>query len=640
MQGAIFPARTINDQTSAVAEPSQSGTALEFSVSLGNGAASWSAEDPFSSTTHISPTQSSTEVELPATQAQLPYESSLESYDGMSARIAGDASESDRYLLRHYPYDAKDQCLISHVTYRRMRNEACSTTFRPEEALQDPPITFMVADESLAESGEPRVEKEDLDILRHEVYEMFSEEQSIRLFKLFFRYVYPYFPVLSQSWFFSPATSLISRIRSLPLSLLSATYATALPFLSYDDYLNTTLAHSKPSRTKLYRICWLAVTHELHAPSLSTLQACLLQQQRGPTNQYLPATPFKISSMGWTVGLAYSLGLNYDCSGWANLPPWERRVRSRVWWAVHSVDYWTSLGAGTPRLISSADFENPPLTKPTSLSFRSNNSSTSHPANILEVPPRCVHFYYLTSLSNITADIYESYYTVRACASTSRNLALSLELARPLRARLAKWRQAFSADFPLPASSTATTEPNGNVALDLAYLVANVTIFRALLRPLEIQKPVSPCTNGTSAARPISPQDEEDKCKARTAIYTGALMCCREAADLLESLVSASSVWNAFWHSWSQSNFAIVSTFLMQMLLLHDEGKNSAAESTLGDMVELVRRGRSAMRAGTGSGGWGHALMSLGLLRLDGLMVMFEGIAGNVRNGDPAHIEI
>jgi hypothetical protein len=551
-----------------------------------------------------------------------PIGTSLESNSTMTARLAGDTSESNRYLLRYYSFDEKDECVLPHMTYRRMRLEES----RDGLDHQDPPMVFMIVKDRLAESAEPRIDQATLDGAQEEVANMFSDEQSVRLVKLFFRYVYPYFPILSRSWFLSSGVSIMSRIRSLPLSLLSSLYATALPFMLHDDLLVTTLAHSSPSRNNLYQISWMAINHELHAPRLATLQACLLLHQRGPTNQYLTATPFKASLMGWSVGLAQSLGLARDCSQWINLPMYERRVRTRLWWAVFVMDQFVSLQTGSPCLISSAEFDVPTPSPPPS--FRTLPTSEIPDAH--DTPNGCAHFFHLVNLSLILADIHESYFTIRATARTSHDLSLSLDLARPLRARLTEWRHASASDCPLVTSSPTTQKPrgsqelNGNASLDLAYLVATVTLFRALLRPLE-HGPSLPRTN--TNAQPISTNSQTPSdAGARAAIHAGALTCSREAVEFLENLVSISSMWNAFWHSWSQSNFAIVSTFLMHMLLLRrarrDQDESGKMET---EVADLVSRWRWAMRMGGGSGGWGNALMSLGLLRVDGLMVLLEG---------------
>ena len=63
----------------------------------------------------------------------------------------------------------------------------------------------------------------------------------------------------------------------------------------------------------------------------------------------------------------------------------------------------------------------------------------------------------------------------------------------------------------------------------------------------------------------------------------------------------------------SRANFAIASSFLMQLFL------TSETEAERSEINDLVARWRWAMRIG--SGNTGNGLMSLGLLRLDGLLL-------------------
>lgn len=75
--------------------------------------------------------------------------------------------------------------------------------------------------------------------------------------------------------------------------------------------------------------------------------------------------------------------------------------------------------------------------------------------------------------------------------------------------------------------------------------------------------------------------------------------------------------------SGSRANFAIASSFLMQLLV------TSESEAESNEINDLVERWRWAMRIGSGSAA--NGLMSLGLLRLDGLLL--ENGAGQSMGG-------
>jgi len=145
--------------------------------------------------------------------------------------------------------------------------------------------------------------------------------------------------------------------------------------------------------------------------------------------------------------------------------------------------------------------------------------------------------------------------------------------------------------------SRGMTRLSANPSLSLAYIVATMTLFRALLRPLE---------NLTSV-------EEEDHgiVGSRLAVRAGAKECAKEVVEFLENL--GKGALDAFWHSWSRANFAIASSFLMQLLV------TSETEAESNEINNLVDRWRWAMRVGSGS--TGNGLMSLGLLRLDGLLL-------------------
>jgi hypothetical protein len=130
-----------------------------------------------------------------------------------------------------------------------------------------------------------------------------------------------------------------------------------------------------------------------------------------------------------------------------------------------------------------------------------------------------------------------------------------------------------------------------------------VTLFRALLRPLSNTSDIL-----VENAEPVN------------AVLAGAATCCRDGVQFLETIVGFSSVWNGFWHSLSQPNFAVISSFLVHFHM-QQSGLNGPYSA---EIISLIERWRKAIRNGAGSGGWGHTLMNLALLRLNSLMSMFS----------------
>ena len=265
----------------------------------------------------------------PASRTFESQDESIDAWPSKTAFLLGDTGESDPYLLRRFSTERTNQDDASKVTCRHM--------FRTDQLdgqSTERPLVMSVADHSLYDHGEPRVADSVLQGARIELETLCSEEVGVRLIKLFFKYVYPYFPILSRSRLLFPASEITSKVRGLALSLKAALYAAGLPFFIYDDVLATTLVHSAPSARDLYRISWLAVTHEIHTPHLSTLQSCLLLLQRVNDDRYVMDTVFRWSLLAWTVSLAQSLGLSADCCRWVGIPEWEKRLRRRLWWAL------------------------------------------------------------------------------------------------------------------------------------------------------------------------------------------------------------------------------------------------------------------------------------------------------------------
>jgi hypothetical protein len=293
-------------------------------------------------------------------------------------------------------------------------------------------------------------------------------------------------------------------------------------------------------------------------------------------------------------------------------------LRKRLWYGVFIMDKWASLGAGMPSHIRIDDFDVLPLTdadlEPPSFEPTSNTIP-----GFLEPEADTNHFRLLSELTMILSDIMDSYYSLRATQRTSKDFTLSLDIARPLRSRLKIWNDslppALALRQPERADARGMARLSGNPSLSLAYIVATMTLYRALLRPLE---------NLTSI-------EEEDHgiVGSRLAVRKGAKECAREVVEFVENL--GRGALDAFWHScnspipfqnWtvltksavgSRANFAIASSFLMQLLV------TSESEAESNEINNLVARWRWAMRIGSGSTGSG--LMSLGLLRLDGLLL-------------------
>jgi hypothetical protein len=242
---------------------------------------------------------------------------------------------------------------------------------------------------------------------------------------------------------------------------------------------------------------------------------------------------FRWSLLGWTISLAKSLGLSTDCSDWQGIPAWEKRLRKRLWWATYVVDKWSYMSAGLTPLIKNEDFDVLPLT---SIDFMSSDMEGLQKQEAIrdDMIHENSHFYHLVTLSIILSDVIDSYFTIRASRSTATNFSLTLELAKPLRSRLHSWKESYDV-FISQGQNDSRLEArlDGNASLGLAYPVATMILFRALLRPLE----------GSSGSR----EDKIMRENGREAVRAGAKACCVEVVQFLEQVKRG--VWDAFWHS-------------------------------------------------------------------------------------------
>ncbi|RAL61578.1 hypothetical protein DID88_009617 [Monilinia fructigena] len=260
-------------------------------------------------------------------------------------------------------------------------------------------------------------------------------------------------------------------------------------------------------------------------PVIGNVRYGLAIYARAPTNRYAADTPWKTSLVGWTVSLAQILGLMKECSGWSSIPRWEINLRKRLWYGVFVMDKWASLGAGMPSHIHADDFDVLPL-EDNDLGSINSRSQPGH----TDPEPGSEHFRLLTELTTILSDIIDSYYTIRATQRTSKDILLSLELARPLRSRLKAWND-------LLPPSISMRQPEHFDSHSLAQLKDDATI------------------------------------NSRLAVRAGAKECAKEVVEFVENL--GRGALDAFWHSWSRANFAIASSFLMQLLVTSENESES-----------------------------------------------------------------
>ncbi|KAK0922893.1 hypothetical protein LTR91_005088 [Friedmanniomyces endolithicus] len=449
-------------------------------------------------------------------------EPSLDNQASSNAQIVGMSGEIDPYLLSRYRYDQYNEATFQSIRIRKM-NEA-------SVADNSVPAFFTIAPNALASKAQPVETTDVMEQYRHEVEDMVNDDVGKRLIRLFYKYVQPYFPVLTREGRYVRDADGIREPRTVSTCILAAIYGHALPFCAWDEKLCVEV-YTPPSADALFRIAWLACQPTMHTPSLAVLQTILLLVQRRPTNKHVSDTPVKWVMMTEAVSIAQALGLNRDPTDWP-LPSWEIKVRKRLAWATFVQDKWLALNFGRASHIQADDWDVPALAETDFAD--ADREGPDAPAGFWGQ-----HFAKLAELTVIVDDIMHSLFSLRATKALQGSLDATLEVAKPLRIRLTEWHHRLPAGL-LPLAGAGVTpssekethrrkslshDLDGNCSLYLAYITAKIELFRAMLRP-----------EGTDANK-----------AAVTALRTGALTVAREVHEFLEGLNAREL--EAFWGS-------------------------------------------------------------------------------------------
>ncbi|CAI6334346.1 unnamed protein product [Periconia digitata] len=103
-------------------------------------------------------------------------------------------------------------------------------------------------------------------------------------------------------------------------------------------------AHWAPDIMFIWNQANEALYSELHvAPSISVLIAILLNISGRPLTSVIGNGIL----LGSAVAIAHGLGLNRNCLDW-EISVSEKRLRTRLWWALFIYDKWSSVAYGTP----------------------------------------------------------------------------------------------------------------------------------------------------------------------------------------------------------------------------------------------------------------------------------------------------
>ncbi|KAL5338361.1 fungal-specific transcription factor domain-containing protein [Aspergillus crustosus] len=513
---------------------------------------------------------------------------SLDNLPDLTAQLCGLTGDMDPYVLQHYNFDANSEFAFSRLTVRQVEKSAV-------------PVQFLLSKQELTLDSRAETELSPTTGIT-DINIIVPPEIGDRLISLFYRFIQPQFPILSETARPTPADS--------RPELLAAIYSIAQPFASFDDYLCIELVYTPPSAQTLVNLAWRGLNASISQPTISSIQTALIILLRLPTNPLVLDSAWKWVLLGMTVSMAQTLGLHLDARCW-NLPVSEARLRLRLSWLVYTLDKWLAFSFGRPSHIKKDDWLVTELTN--------NDVSpeiTHHSRSIVE----------FSRLTNVLDTALSSLYSVRASARLARDFRLTFETARPLLDELAQWVQNVPNMSPSPSTPTNGMIHHQSLApLHIVYHAVKILILRALLRPF----------NNIECHIPAADQVEWEA--ARTYIRQAA----RAEIDATLTRISSLRVadYQTFWAPWHKTCFALLThlVFLLAATSVIDRkntfptqertaaGDTSRNEENYIALRELLDQTRAVLRLHAK----GLDVVKFALLRIDAVFWMgWEKVLG------------
>ena len=484
------------------------------------------------------------------------------------SQLIGPTTDFEPSLISLSTFDPYDESLLSRGTLRKV----------------SPNDTFLL----LPDQNTPGFEHitEDNDAI-----EAIVAPHGPALVDLYFHIIHPSFPIVQKKVFLEKYAR---SYREFSPAVLAAMYILAINWWDHSEQLS---GHPRPDVQELERLVRTSLADAMYRPKLSTIQAGLLLSQRPEGDQWAPTAQL--------VAIGQELGLHLDCSNWM-IPLWERGLRKRLAWALYMQDKWGALIHGRPSHIFATNWAVRPLTW-NDFPDDAGDDEESDSTEASEHERGRLLFTEMVSLSQILAEVLETFYTLAAMDNVTRAGAsgphMILALAKPVQLKLKEWFAALPACLKMenshsnPASSPSLSG-NGSRGklsstgfLHLAYFATEITLHRRIVRSL------SP-TN--SKLPPIDPY---------------VLHICRSAAKT--RLISAMDFVNrltpnhlrSFWYFASKTNFALIGTF-GSLLWVTAPGKEEADFYRMRLKEYRWTLGVSA-RAGGGANGEGRGVKGL-----------------------------
>ena len=212
-----------------------------------------------------------------------------------------------------------------------------------DSARHKPPIHFNV----LHDEFQPA---DDIAKVRaSETIEAMVSPHAATLVRLFFKHVHPVYSVVSKVRFLRAFEG--DKLK-IPASLRGAVYGLGSMFWQHDCSVEENLTFDLHD---LFEEAQSSLQREFHGPNLWNLQACLLLLYERPADNATIETPRTWVFSAHTVACAQMIGLHRNPAHW-QIPAWEKKLRTKLWWATYTADIWSSVCHGNPPHIYPASF--------------------------------------------------------------------------------------------------------------------------------------------------------------------------------------------------------------------------------------------------------------------------------------------
>lgn len=416
--------------------------------------------------------------------------------------FCGPSGDHDPHLMQYYmPVDkAKDPYLV----------KLFKTAMRKAYKAPDFPLNFLALRDERPDQIKQSQKK------CHARLRELTKDFDDRLINIFFKFIYPTFPVVDQQEFLKTYKTDRS---SIDIALLSGIYAISSIWWKYDKFELCQKLIPDGLYDKLYGECRNAIEQSLQYPTLGTIQGLLLLTQKNISNNIIPATFASCTDISILVSTCHRLGLHLDCTEWV-IPAQEKRLRKRLWAVTYLVEKWNSANLGIPSLLSDCN---------TTWTIYSEPDSAG-----LQL------FVQFVRLTRILDQVVKEFYSVKGYAARYHDYKSTIYKVETYMKKLHDWRN----QLPDQLKNTdyyEADEPSKNGVLHLAEVTIAILLLRLKIHPL--------CTGII---------DRPTAAKYRQQAWT--------TIQRVITYTSAIDHWHlhSFWHSMTSLNFCtLVSFFLL-----------------------------------------------------------------------------